>query len=117
MADSAKLNLFSRLSLVTAFLVAFLSAISANYYKFEITEQARDAYYTANVKLADCLAVIPKIGQNSSKNIFSPLRTSFLQFFLGVGAITSSLFALRFTGKIPVFPINIKKSIILKLRI
>jgi hypothetical protein len=120
MSGLVKYNLFLKFSLIIAFLVAFLYAVvPANYYEFETMAPMRDSYYTIAVTSIDCLAVIPKIIQNNIKNTFSPLRIASLRLFvfLGICNIILALSKSCFTGKVQLFPINIKKSIILRLRI
>jgi hypothetical protein len=115
-----KPRFLSELYLVAAVLAVFLSATApVRSYEFEITAAATDAYYASPAAISDCLAVVPKIGQNSLKSVFSPLRMTSLRLFILFGTYNAILafFKSRFAGNIRLHHFDIKNSISLKLRI
>jgi hypothetical protein len=107
--------------LIATVFAAFIFAAAApvHSYEFEIQKTGSDTYYTYPAVILDCLAIIPKIGQNNVKNTFSPLRLASLKFFilLGICNIILAFSKSNFSGSAQLCHINIKNSILLKLRI
>jgi hypothetical protein len=107
--------------LIIAVLAAFIFAAEApvHSYEFEIMGTGSDTYYSSPVTIIECLAVVPKISESNVKNTFSPLRLASLRLFifLGIYNIILAFLKSHFAGSVQLYPINIKSSILLKLRI
>jgi uncharacterized membrane protein len=107
--------------LIIAVLAAFIFAAAApvHSYEFEIRGTMSDTYYSSPVAIIDCLAIVPKISENNVKNTFSPLRMVSLRLFifLSVCNIILAFLKSHFAGSVQLYPVNIKNSILLKLRI
>jgi hypothetical protein len=108
-------------NLIIAVLAAFIVAAAApvHSYEFEVMGTGSDAYYASPGTIIDCLAVVPKISENNVKNTFSPLRLASLRLFIFLGMYNIILAFLKsnFMGSVHLYPLNIKNSISLKLRI
>jgi hypothetical protein len=107
--------------LIIAVLAAFIFALAApvHSYEFEIMGKGSDTYYASPVTIIECLAVVPKISETNVKNNFSPLRLASLRLFIFLGIYNIILAFLKssFMGSVHLYPLNIKNSISLKLRI
>jgi hypothetical protein len=107
--------------LIVAVSAVFLFAALEPVRSFELETAGpfSGACYTSLSTTIDYLALIPKIGQNNaSGNTFSPFRLGSLRFFIFFGIHIVTIFSgLPLAGKIQVNPINIKNTILLKLRI
>jgi hypothetical protein len=106
--------------------VCLVMAVSGAFL-FNATEDVRSLEFeaagggtlTTAVTSVDCLAVVPKIGRSSAKNMFSPLRIGHPRLF--VLPATTNILTTRskshIAGKINSSPDNIKDTILVKLRI
>jgi hypothetical protein len=120
---------FARMKLHPVLAVYLIVTVSAIFlfaavepvrsFEFENEEPISDAYYTSPLPVVEWLAVIPKIGQNTTlKNTFSPFRLGSLRLFIFFGIHIITIFSgSPFSGKIQANPVNIKNTIQLKLRI
>jgi hypothetical protein len=107
--------------LIVAVSAVFLFAALEPVRSFE-SENAgpiSGACYTSLFTTIDYLAVIPKISQNTTReNTFSPFRPGSLRLLIFFGIHIIALFSESpLAGKPQINPINIKNTILLKLRI
>jgi hypothetical protein len=111
--------------LLTAYLIvavsaAFLFAAVAPVRSLELEAPGPvpDACYSVPVTTADCLAVIPKPGQSTGEDKFS-FRPGSPEFLISLDIFngTTAFSKPRLAGKNQADSVNIKNSILLKLRI
>jgi hypothetical protein len=109
---------------VAAYLIIAVSAVlmlaameHVRSVEFETSGPISGSSYLSQVAAIDCLAVIPRIGQNTLKNAF--LRLGSLRFLLPFGIYNgiTALCKSPFAGTIPAHPVDINNSIPLKLRV
>jgi hypothetical protein len=118
-----KPHILLTIHIIAAALAVFLSATAETAYSFKLEIMgvaADDAYYVSPGATVDCLAVIPKIGQNNVNNSFSPIRLVSVRLFILLGICNIIILAFsksHLAGYIQLYPLNIKNLIYLKLRI
>jgi hypothetical protein len=108
------------LCLAAAVYAVFLFSAGARErsFDFEAVIHVSNTLSASSVTSEDCLAVIPKISQNTGKNIFSPLRLGSLKLFiLPEMCFLTSLSKSRTIGKIELCSVDTKNPILVKLRI
>jgi hypothetical protein len=84
-------------------------------YEIETLGPISGTCYTSQVTLIDCVAVIPNIGRNTIENRWT---LGFLRMLISFGMYSMTAFSKSFfIEKVQTNPIDIKNSILLKLRI
>ncbi|MDR1058303.1 MAG: hypothetical protein LBL43_02020 [Treponema sp.] len=121
MAEFARLRplLAVYLIIVVSAVFLFTEVESIRSFELETPGAISGSCYTSPAAAVDCLAVIPKTGQNTAESAVSPFRVGVPRFLVPSGAYNdiTAFFKSPFAGKIQANSFTIKDSILLKLRI
>ncbi|MDR3355851.1 MAG: hypothetical protein LBO04_01535 [Spirochaetaceae bacterium] len=100
-----------------AFLFAAVEPV--RFVEIEPQGQLSGVYYSSDLNIASRLAISPKIGGNIVKNAFSPQRLGSLRLFIlfGIYHILTAFSKSLIIRKSQSYPVKVKNSILLKLRI
>jgi hypothetical protein len=111
------LAVFLGIVVSSAFLYAAVEPV--RLIELEASSTVPGVYYTSHIAIAECLAVAPKIGRNIVENNFLSFRLNSLRFFFlfGIYSIITAFSKSFITAKIQTNSINLKNTILLKLRI
>ncbi|MDR2630305.1 MAG: hypothetical protein LBC60_05220 [Spirochaetaceae bacterium] len=112
-----KLAVYLIIAVSTAFLFAAVEPIRS--FEFEASDSISGRYYASPAITINYLAVVQKIGQNTAQNTFSFFRLGSIRFLISFGLfnVFTAFFKSSLSGKTNTNPINLKESILLKLRI
>ncbi|MDR1300905.1 MAG: hypothetical protein LBK43_00335 [Treponema sp.] len=95
----------------------FVAVEPVRSYETEMLGPISGTGYTSQVTVIDCVAVIPNIGRNTLENRWA-FRLGSLRILIPLGMYSITAFSKSpFIEKIQTNPIDIKNSILLKLRI